>query len=247
MLNLIGSALIHTLGRDAVAEHWGLFKENELNKFVNGEVTEWKCHKCKAINDITDSSCREPFVNVKLISPEGYETQAVVRKSDLEGHFVGRVLHVGQEVSWWHINQLKRGEILHIKTCRTRKRLESLRRRKVECSVLLLGKDGSHGLDLSMVSHVFFVDKIWDPALESQVIARAWRMGSPHRGKEIVVEHLLLRGTLEEYVHALPMEMNLDAQNTYGNLNMKNLVVRNLKFIRDLNPSVAFPPSVGHH
>ena len=50
---------------------------------------------------------------------------------------------------------------------------------QVDCFVLLLTRDGSHGLDLSMLTHLFLVDQCWDPAVEQQVrIARACRMAS---------------------------------------------------------------------
>lgn len=41
-----------------------------------------------------------------------------------------------------------------------------------ECFVLLLGKRGAHGLDLSFVTHMFLMDQIWDRSLETQVRRR---------------------------------------------------------------------------
>ena len=41
------------------------------------------------------------------------------------------------------------------------------------CFVLLLGKKGAHGLDLSFVTHMFLMDQIWDRSLETQVICYA--------------------------------------------------------------------------
>lgn len=38
-----------------------------------------------------------------------------------------------------------------------------------ECFVLLLGKRGAHGLDLSFVTHMFLMEQIWDRSLETQV------------------------------------------------------------------------------
>ena len=43
---------------------------------------------------------------------------------------------------------------------------------QVDCFVLLLTRDGSHGLDLSMLTHLFLVDQCWDPAVEKQVRRR---------------------------------------------------------------------------
>ena len=47
-----------------------------------------------------------------------------------------------------------------------------------DASILLLGLDGSTGLDLSFSTHIFILDHIKDPALESQIISRANRMGA---------------------------------------------------------------------
>ncbi|CAN0489917.1 unnamed protein product, partial [Ectocarpus sp. 8 AP-2014] len=54
-------------------------------------------------------------------------------------------------------------------SCKTRaKELERFRT-DPECFVLLLGKRGAHGLDLSFVTHMFLMDQIWDRSLETQV------------------------------------------------------------------------------
>mmetsp|Transcript_18897 Transcript_18897/g.28050 ORF Transcript_18897/g.28050 Transcript_18897/m.28050 type:complete len:1578 (-) Transcript_18897:181-4914(-) len=68
------------------------------------------------------------------------------------------------------------------------------------CFVMLLGKDGSHGLDLSFVTHIFFMDEIWDKSLESQVVSRAYRMGA--KGG-VVVEKLVAEGSVEEVMERL--------------------------------------------
>ncbi|CEG41169.1 hypothetical protein F444_11252 [Plasmopara halstedii] len=60
--------------------------------------------------------------------------------------------------------------------------------------VLLLTEVGSHGLDLSFVTHIFLMDEIWDKSLEQQVISRAHRMGAT---QAVVVEQLWMRGSVE--------------------------------------------------
>lgn len=47
-----------------------------------------------------------------------------------------------------------------------------------DASILLLHEDGSRGLDLSFVTHIFLLERIKDPALENQIISRAHRMGA---------------------------------------------------------------------
>lgn len=72
-----------------------------------------------------------------------------------------------------------------------------------EVAVLLLSKDGSHGLDLSFASHVFLLDEIWDKSLEEQVVARAYRMGcaGPVEIDQVVLEH-----TVEHLMHQVSAE-----------------------------------------
>lgn len=74
-----------------------------------------------------------------------------------------------------------------------------------DCFIMLLGKDGSEGLDLSFVTHIFFLEAIWDKSLEQQAVARAWRMGAT---ESVQVETLLARNSVEEQMHKL--EASLD-------------------------------------
>eukprot|EP00039_Didymoeca_costata_P011830 m.167450 g.167450 ORF g.167450 m.167450 type:complete len:1446 (-) comp15305_c1_seq10:139-4476(-) len=69
-----------------------------------------------------------------------------------------------------------------------------------DCNVLLLGTKHTDGLDLSVATHVFIVDEIWDQAVWTQVVARAHRLGSR---KPIVVQELIARGSVEEEMSRL--------------------------------------------
>jgi hypothetical protein len=64
-----------------------------------------------------------------------------------------------------------------------------------DCFCLLLSKDGSEGLDLSFVTHIFFLEEIWDQALKDQAVARAWRMGA--KGG-VEVDTLIAQNSVEE-------------------------------------------------
>ena len=72
-----------------------------------------------------------------------------------------------------------------------------------DCFCMLLGKVGSEGLDLSFVTHIFFLEKVWDKSLENQAISRAWRMGAKGH---VEVETLIARDSMEETM------MGLDAR-----------------------------------
>ena len=52
------------------------------------------------------------------------------------------------------------------------------REKQTQTYILTLREDGSHGLDLSFVTHLFLVNPIDDQARLSQVVARAHRMGA---------------------------------------------------------------------
>ena len=61
--------------------------------------------------------------------------------------------------------------------------------RPCDCFVLLLTRDGSHGLDLSFVTHLFLINEVSDPAKRQQVVSRAHRMGATG---PVIVETVLL-------------------------------------------------------
>jgi SNF2 family DNA or RNA helicase len=76
-----------------------------------------------------------------------------------------------------------------------------------ECFCMLLNRDGSHGLNLSFVTHIFFLDEILDKSLENQVIARAWRMGA---AENVNVEQLVARHSIEELIVEMNKRDDLD-------------------------------------
>lgn len=67
-------------------------------------------------------------------------------------------------------------------------------RQDPKMNVLLLTEVGSHGLDLSFVTHMFLMEEIWDKSLEKQVVSRAHRMGAR---QAVVVEQIVMRDTIE--------------------------------------------------
>ena len=69
---------------------------------------------------------------------------------------------------------------------------------------MFAGKEASHGLDMSFVTHIFLLDEIWDKSLKDQVVARAYRMGT---ATSVVVEQLVAKGSIEEEIN----KMNKDS------------------------------------
>jgi hypothetical protein len=77
-----------------------------------------------------------------------------------------------------------------------------------KCFCMLLGKDGSEGLDLSFVTHIIFLEQVWDKSLESQAVARAWRMGA--KGP-VEVETLIAENSIEETMASLEKRLEQGA------------------------------------
>eukprot|EP00977_Amphora_coffeiformis_P027985 scaffold34676_cov176-Amphora_coffeaeformis.AAC.14 len=111
-----------------------------------------------------------------------------------------------------------------------------------ECFCMLLGKDGSEGLDLSFVTHIFFLEEIWDKSLAEQTVARAWRMGA--RGA-VEVETIIAQDTVEETMKALEAgdlnkildfkedELSSSFKQKDGQNRKTHVLLRSLRFITD--------------
>jgi SNF2 family DNA or RNA helicase len=69
-----------------------------------------------------------------------------------------------------------------------------------DCFCMLLGKDGSEGLDLSFVTHIYFIEQVWDKSLQQQAVSRAYRMGA--KGS-VFVETLIAASSVEETMFRL--------------------------------------------
>jgi SNF2 family DNA or RNA helicase len=61
-------------------------------------------------------------------------------------------------------------------------------------------KAGGTGLNLTAASHVFHIDRWWNPAVESQATDRAYRIG---QDKNVQVRMMISSGTLEEKIDAM--------------------------------------------
>ncbi|EJK74515.1 hypothetical protein THAOC_03799 [Thalassiosira oceanica] len=72
--------------------------------------------------------------------------------------------------------------------------------RRFGCFVMLLSKQGSVGLDLSFVSHIFFLESFYDKSVQKQVIARAYRMGALG---PVHVEHVMAEESIEELMERI--------------------------------------------
>ncbi|KAA5513427.1 DEAD/DEAH box helicase, partial [Bacteroides caccae] len=74
-------------------------------------------------------------------------------------------------------------------------------------------KAAGTGLTLTQASHVIHVDRWWNPAVESQATDRAYRIGQ-HRN--VLVHHLICRGTIEDRIDAMLTEKRRMADDLFS-------------------------------
>ena len=150
---------------------------------MSGGVDVWRCRQCAAENEASEGRCGTKVLTLRFHNGGGVFD---VNEQRVREYAPGIQWHFGQQVAAPMPGQpqnLLWGATVEaggIKRCRGRydAAVDALERRG-GCFVLLLTRDGSHGLDLSMTSHLYLLEKIWDPAIEAQVVARACRLAAP--------------------------------------------------------------------
>jgi SNF2 family DNA or RNA helicase len=78
---------------------------------------------------------------------------------------------------------------------------------------LLSLKAGGVGLNLTRASHVFHIDRWWNPAVENQATDRAYRIGQTNR---VMVHKFITSGTVEERIDRMIQEKSKLASEIVG-------------------------------
>ncbi|HSG69245.1 MAG TPA: DEAD/DEAH box helicase, partial [Planctomycetaceae bacterium] len=87
---------------------------------------------------------------------------------------------------------------------RDRKRTVERFQNNPDCGLFLISlKAGGLGLNLTAADYVFLLDPWWNPAVESQAIDRAHRVGQT---KQVFAYRLICRGTVEEKIAEMQMQ-----------------------------------------
>eukprot|EP00633_Aureoumbra_lagunensis_P008843 CAMPEP_0197315538 /NCGR_PEP_ID=MMETSP0891-20130614/38657_1 /TAXON_ID=44058 ORGANISM="Aureoumbra lagunensis, Strain CCMP1510" /NCGR_SAMPLE_ID=MMETSP0891 /ASSEMBLY_ACC=CAM_ASM_000534 /LENGTH=863 /DNA_ID=CAMNT_0042804535 /DNA_START=314 /DNA_END=2905 /DNA_ORIENTATION=+ len=202
-LEWIGHYLVLQFGEDAVFQHFGKFRADELDKYSRGIARGWYCPTCGFRNeDSTTFTCAQKFL--VLLNDEQNGLTTTVREECVVGARIGRRYAIGERVVVTTNGNTFSANIQSIKRCgQRRSRSTSLQVRTLpndNIRILLLSKDGRHGLSLPETTHIFLVSTIWEPSVEQQVIRRAARIGATH---PVIVEQLLGKDTPEEILYAL--------------------------------------------
>jgi SNF2 family DNA or RNA helicase len=78
---------------------------------------------------------------------------------------------------------------------------------------LLSLKAGGVGLNLTRASHVFHIDRWWNPAVENQATDRAYRIGQQNR---VLVHKFITSGSVEEKIDRMIQEKSKLAEEIVG-------------------------------
>lgn len=271
-LEQVTSLLVQSVGQEAVAQHWGVFRSTELAAFRNGKTTYRPCPRCGFHNDVHVKAdcCDRRLIEVllqphaahepppgtvtadahaatwpvehervwvrdptalsgfrpwelrdfdsfrnwaamgpmarrvwvstadvpgstlpsptwptdvgqsgatpALAGPDGRCYPAVLRGWARCGKWCGPMRpgtsYLGCPPCWEKANVLYSDDTTPIL------RNVAWEKKVLDTYILMLCEDGSHGLDLSFVTHLFMLNEIEDAALERQVVSRAHRMGA---------------------------------------------------------------------
>ncbi|KAJ8613674.1 hypothetical protein CTAYLR_003122 [Chrysophaeum taylorii] len=135
VLDFVGHYLVLRLGEDAVQQHWGRARGEELAKFATGLAVGWRCPRCRHWNDDSSRACARRFVHAR-VSGERFS----VPEDHVEGHYVGRVYRVGEPVVVpYNNNSEVRANVEVVKRCGIKRTSRRAERRQLPDAARAIG------------------------------------------------------------------------------------------------------------
>ena len=127
----------------------------------------------------------------------------------------------------------KKGIVYEYLDGQTRDRKERVERFQTDdnCGVFLISlKAGGLGLNLTAADYVFILDPWWNPAVETQAIDRAHRVGQT---RQVFAYRLICKNTVEEKIAELQQAKRelADAILEQNNSIMQNLTTDDLRLL----------------
>ncbi|MEX1023951.1 MAG: DEAD/DEAH box helicase [Planctomycetota bacterium] len=186
---------------DEVRDH---FRAQLLgNRAPDEDLGRMKIQVLEALLRLRQCACHPSLMDPSRIDDDSAKLNELLpRIEELvdEGH---KVLVFSQFTTFLRVVRARfeeRGITYEYLDGRTRKRKEKVERFQSDpdCPVFLISlKAGGHGLNLTKADYVFLLDPWWNPAIESQAIDRAHRIG---QARPVFAYRLIARGTVEEKV-----------------------------------------------
>ncbi|HUT12369.1 MAG TPA: SNF2-related protein [Thermoguttaceae bacterium] len=162
-----------------------------------------KIHVLEALLRLRQAACHPGLLDQKqknILSPKLETLLEQLREVMAEGH---KALVFSQFTSLLSIvrQHLDREKIVYeYLDGRTRKRADRVKRFQADpaCPLFLISlKAGGHGLNLTAADYVFILDPWWNPAVESQAIDRAHRIGQT---RPVFAYRIICRDTVEDKI-----------------------------------------------
>ena len=200
-----------------------------------GKVEGSKIHILEALLRLRQAACHPGLLDAALTAESSAKLEVLLpRLAELaeEGH---KVLVFSQFTTFLGIVRQRlddAGIAYEYLDGRTRNRKEKVERFESDPKVpvfLISLKAGGHGLNLTAADYVFLLDPWWNPAVESQAVDRAHRMGQT---RPVSAYRLIAKGTVEQRVlelqddkRALAASLLGDGQGVIRNLTREDLRV----------------------
>ena len=162
-----------------------------------------KIHVLEALLRLRQAACHPGLLDERQKNVRGAKLEALLEQLKevlAEGH---KALVFSQFTSLLAIvrKHLDKEKVVYeFLDGRTRKRGQKVKRFQTDeaCPLFLISlKAGGHGLNLTAADYVFILDPWWNPAVESQAIDRAHRIGQTQR---VFAYRIICRDTIEDKI-----------------------------------------------
>jgi superfamily II DNA or RNA helicase len=212
------------------------YRMSLLGRIDKDGMAKARMHVLEALLRLRQAACHPGLIDTKRASESSAKLDMLMPtlvETIEEGH---KVLVFSQFTSFLAIlrEQLGREGIAHeYLDGKTRNRQACVERFQTDdnCKLFLVSlKAGGVGLNLTAAEYVFLLDPWWNPAVESQAIDRAHRIGQTRR---VFAYRLIARDTVEEKVLALQENKRdlADAILHEDNRTLRNLTREDLELL----------------
>ena len=212
------------------------YRDSLLGIIEDQGLAKSKMHVLEALLRLRQAACHPALLNkttgdessakLDVLIPHIEELIEEGHKTLVFSQFTSMLAIVKQHLD-------KKGIVYEYLDGQTRDRKERVQRFQTDkdCSVFLISlKAGGLGLNLTAADYVFILDPWWNPAVETQAIDRAHRVGQT---RQVFAYRLICKGTVEEKIAELQAQKRelADAILEQNNSVLQDLTADDLKLL----------------
>lgn len=201
---------------ESLRHHYRLSLKKQI---ASSGLNKSKMHVLEALLRLRQASCHSALIEKKYMDTPSAKVSILIERLKEIASAGHKALVFSQFTSFLNLCKkplTEAGLIFEYLDGRTRDREERVTRFNTDtsCSVFLISlKAGGVGLNLTSADYVFLLDPWWNPAVETQAIDRAHRIGQT---KKVMAFRLVSRGTIEEKILELQAEKRSLIQSVIG-------------------------------